>query len=195
MKRITRKTVAFHETGHAVIALATGYPVALVTIKPRGSSAGHISHDYCPNNIGGVYKFDKRERRHVLINSKSFDLDAFGNPVLIRRTAKKNEAAILNAIAGPMAEAELLNGDGTQWRSLASGSGDMRNMRYARRNLARPKSWPKYEQQALTLVRKFWPMIEAVAARLLKDETLSGGDVDSICQRVRRQQLKNEARQ
>jgi hypothetical protein len=193
MKRITRKAVAFHETGHAVIALATGYPVALVTIKPRGRSAGHISHDYCASNIGGVYKFDRRTRRHVLINSKSFDLDAFGNPVRIRRTAKKNEAAILNAIAGPMAEAELLNDDGTQWRSFVS-DGDMRNMRYAQRNLARPKSWPQYEQQALTLVRKFWPMIEAVAARLLKDETLSGGDVDSICQRVRRHQIKNGAR-
>jgi len=44
----------------------------------------------------------------------------------------------------------------------------------------------------LAFVRKYWHLVEAVAAALLKDETISGRDVGDICRRVvRRQHLKS----
>ena len=38
-----RSRTAYHEAGHAVIGLALKLPVAFATIKPRASSAGHVS--------------------------------------------------------------------------------------------------------------------------------------------------------
>jgi hypothetical protein len=38
-----RSKTAYHEAGHAVIGLALKLPVAFATIKPRASSAGHVS--------------------------------------------------------------------------------------------------------------------------------------------------------
>src|SRR5205814_1712979 len=74
------------------------------------------------------------------------------------------------------------------WRPNASGTpGDMGNMRYSRRNLGdKAKSWPEYEREALALVRAQWHMIEAVAAALLKNDLLSGFDLDNILRRTAR---------
>ena len=64
--------------------------------------------------------------------------------------------------------------------------------RYHRRELGgAAKPWEQYAKETAALVDKHWPMIEAVAARLMKVDFLSGGQVDDICRRVvRRQHLK-----
>lgn len=92
-------------------------------------------------------------------------------------------------IAGPMAHTKFLAE--TDWRQHASPS----DMRIARRHRGKlgdaAKSWEQYEKETAALVNKHWPMIEAVAARLMKVDFLSAYDIDSICQRVvRRQHLK-----
>lgn len=188
------KATAYHETGHAVIGLAKQRPVGFATITPKGRAAGYVTGvTDRPNAIGEIYTLDRRTRKYIRIKIDSAHLDPFGNPVRPRvRTAAEHTAEILMSIAGPMAQAELIDRDGTQWRQYAS-SPDMSIARHHRRELGdAAKSWEHYEQETLTLVRKFWPMIEAVAARLLKEKFLSGYDIDNICRRVvRRQHLKS----
>jgi hypothetical protein len=99
------------------------------------------------------------------------------------------------SIAGGMAEAEFLN-DGRTWRELEGTTVDRRLVAFGRRKLGdKARSIEEYEADCEKLIKQHWPMIEAVAARLLKEETLSGNDVYAICWRtarnvVRRQRLK-----
>ena len=67
--------------------------------------------------------------------------------------------------------------------------------RYHRRELGdAAKSWEDYEQDAAALVNKYWTMIEAVAARLIKVSFVGAQDIDAICQRVVRRQLLKSGR-
>jgi hypothetical protein len=52
----------------------------------------------------------------------------------------------------------------------------------------------EYEQETAVLVERHWPMIEAVANALLQKRVLSGYEIDNICQRVRRHELKTDAK-
>lgn len=193
-----RLPVAIHEAGHAVICLAGGQPVALVTIKPRATAEGYMQHvTRGPDRIGQIYSSVNRYR--APLNPGRDNLDAFGNvQPSITITDAEHEARIMCCIAGPMAEAIHKGMDASAWRGHASGT-DMSNARYARRNLDKPKSWDEYERDTKALVEKFWHYIEAVAAALLERETLSGADVDDICQRsaravVKRQHLNQRGR-
>lgn len=188
-----RKETAYHEAGHAVIDLAGQLPVGMATIVPNTWSMGHVVHvAEGGESIGPIYSY-KRGRLKQVTTKKEAELDPFGNPVRKRVwTPAEHAAKIIGSIAGPMAEAEL-RGDYTDWREYASSS-DMRNARYHRGKLGdAAKSWEEYEQEAIRLIRKHWLMIEAVAARLLKVDTLSGHAIQGICRRVvRRQHLKSE---
>ena len=185
-----RSETAYHEAGHAVIALACGDPVGMVTIalkNPHMAGAGH------PTGLGYTYTRDRNGDRQFV----SIDLDAFGNPAHKREWGPKEcRAEILLCMAGAMAEAVYREHADplTAWRKLASPS-DMSGARLGRRKLGETaKSWPEYASECLELVRQYWAMIEAVAKALVQKETLSGYEVDSICQRVvRRQHLKTGA--
>jgi hypothetical protein len=185
------RETAYHEAGHAVIGLAGQLPIGLATIVPKASSLGHVigvAESTAP--VGPVFRRGSRSWKQVNTDEEA-GLDPFGNPVRRRvRTAAEHAAEIVMCIAGPMAQAEM-RGDYTRWRDHASNS-DMEIARRHRRELGNEaKSWEEYEQETLRLVRKYWAMIEAVAAKLLKEETLSGYDIDAICRRVvRRQHLK-----
>ena len=102
-------------------------------------------------------------------------------------------------IAGGMAEAEFLK-DGCTWRKLEGTRSDRRIVALARRKLGdQARSIAEYEAECERLIKQHWPLIEAVAAKLLKEETLSGNDVYDICWRtarnvVRRQHLKASVR-
>src|SRR5262249_22569394 len=119
--------------------------------------------------------------------------DAFGNPVSELNHDWHADAVM--SIAGGMAQAEFLKDDRT-WRELEGTGGDRRAVAFARRKLGdKARSVEEYEAECEKLIKRHWPMIEAVAAKLLKEETLSGNDVYDICWRttrnvVRRQHLK-----
>ena len=174
-----RRCIAYHEAGHAVIGLALKMPIAFVTIKQRAYSGGHVSQAPVHHSIGFVYARGSYSEPIADMCKQ----DAFGNPV-----AERNHdwhADIVMTIAGGMAEAEFVK-DGNPWRELAS-SGDMRCIAFARRNLGdKARSVAEYEAECAKLIKQHWPMIEAVAAKLLDEETLSGADVYSICWRVSR---------
>jgi hypothetical protein len=195
-----RTSTAYHEAGHAVIGLALKLPIAFVTIKPRAYSGGHVSQAPVHHGVGEVYA---RASRSMEMSSyckpiaDMSDQDAFGNKV---ETPDRSEeywhSDIVMSIAGGMAEAEFMK-DGSPWHELGS-AGDKRCIAFARRKLGdKAGSLEEYEAECAKLVKQHWPMIEAVAAKLLKEETLSGNDVYSTCWRasrnvVRRQHLRTK---
>jgi hypothetical protein len=177
-----RRETAYHEAGHAVIGLAGQRPVAFVTIRPRGNIGGYVAEMRGPTEVGYIIKDYK-----VIANLK---VDAFGNPVPERKTSEAEyHADTRMSIGGPMAEAHW-KGDHTQWRQYASPS-DMQNARHSRRQLGdRAKSWDEYAGETYALICNHWDKIEAVAGRLLEDEAISGADVDDLCRRVVRRNLR-----
>ncbi|MGA8699461.1 MAG: hypothetical protein WB689_37670 [Xanthobacteraceae bacterium] len=187
-----RASTAYHEAGHAVIGLALELPIAFVTIKPRAAYRGHVSQTPVHHSVGEVYARGSY-RKPIADASKQ---DAFGNPV--SEHAGDWHADAVMSIAGGMAEAEFLK-DGSTWRELASSS-DKRIIALARRKLGdKAGSIEEYEAECEKLIKQHWPLIEAVAEKLLKEETMSGSDVYGICWRtarnvVRRQHLKSARR-
>jgi hypothetical protein len=187
-----RSGTAYHEAGHAVVGLALKLPMAFVTIKPKNASLGHVSQAPVHHSVGAVYARGSYCIKRIADMSRQ---DAFGNPVSERNDDWHADAVM--SIAGGMAEAEFLK-DGRTWRELWSPS-DKRAVAFARRKLGyMARSVEEYEAECEKLIKQHWPMIEAVAAKLLKEETLSGNDVYDICWRtarnvVRRQHLKKVA--
>jgi hypothetical protein len=181
--------LAHHEAGHAVIGLALKQPVGFATIKAR-NGGGFVSDAPFHRAVGAVYARGSYRRPVADLS----DIDAFGNPV--EQYAGDRHADIITSIAGGMAEAEYLK-DGSTWRKHAS-SGDMQNIGFSFKQLgdaARP--FDEYVAECSALVKQHWSKIEAVAARLLKEDTLSGGDIYAICWRdarnvVRRQHLQRK---
>jgi hypothetical protein len=184
-----RLAVAYHEAGHAVIGLALKMPIAFVTIKPKATYSGFVSQAPVHHSVGEVYARGSYRKPIADISQQ----DAFGNPVSERNDDWHADAVM--SIAGGMAEAEFLK-DGRTWRELEGTTVDRRLVAFRRRKLGdKARSIEEYEADCEKLIKQHWPMIEAVAARLLKEETLSGNDVYAICWRtarnvVRRQRLK-----
>ncbi len=192
-----RVATAYHEAGHAVIGRARRLPIALATINPRGRKAGYVTGiTDRAEPIGEVWRWDA-EAEKIHRTKHAAHLDAYGNAVPPREppTVERCEAEILMCIAGPLADALHTHGDASRWREEASSS-DMANARLWRERLGeKAREWPDYERETAKLVRKFWSMIEAVAKALLKRDFVSGYDIDTICTRVargdvRRQHLK-----
>jgi hypothetical protein len=188
-----RARVAYHEAGHAVVGLALKLPIAFVTIKPKASSLGYVTQAPVHHSVGQVYARGSY-RKPIADASKQ---DAFGNPVS-ERTYDWHADAVMS-IAGGMAECEFLK-DGSVWRDLEGTRTDRRHVASARSKLGdKARSIEEYEAECERLIKQHWPLIEAVAAKLLEKETMSGNDVYGICWRaarnvVRRQHLKTVAR-
>jgi hypothetical protein len=188
-----RTKTAFHEAGHAVIGLAVGFDVGAAIIdkdhrgkvtEPGSGDGGVVASGRYAGSIG----YYMRGRK--VIDS---DLDAFGNKrERPEPTPEEHHGEVIMCIAGGMAEAKLLTR--ADWRSLAS-SGDMNIARRHRKKLGdAAKAWAEYERATAGLVERYWPMIQAVANALLQKRGLSGYDIDNICRRVRRHELKIETK-
>lgn len=87
------------------------------------------------------------------------------------------------SLAGGIAEAILRDEPG-EWKKFSSPT-------YQREELGRSaKSWEIYTDETHALIRKYWAMIEAVAKALKEKGYLHAQQVESICNRLARRQLK-----
>jgi hypothetical protein len=184
-----KEVVAYHEAGHAVIARARQLPISLLTIIGKGRAAGYVGM------VGHGYYLDKRRKRYVRTTNDP-SLDWAGNKVPPRREVSQyeHESEILMSIAGGMAERMHCNRNDLtpwkDWKSAASNS-DIRIARDHRGEIERPETWEHYETLTHEMLLKYWPMVQAVAAALMRRKFLDAREVDSICGRVvRRQHLK-----
>jgi hypothetical protein len=186
-----RKRTAHHEAGHAVIGLAGGLPLAYATTTDN--NGGVVSSGILrAGAVGHLFTSDGG----LITRGKKVSRDAFGNvPKQLVWTDVERHAEVVMCIAGGMAEAKFAGEGCDLWRQRAS-SGDMSIARHHRKELGdKAKSWEQYAEECATLVNKHWPMVEAVAARLMKVDLLDAREIDHICQRVvRRQHLKSKSK-
>lgn len=196
-----RITTSYHEAGHAVIGLQRDLPIGFAVMgAPGDKKAGYVTGISDRLEIGLIHK----RVRHII---KGFEhiraynykpvanlrgIDAFGNKIVKRKVGEaEHHGEVIMCIAGGMAEAIHKGEDPSTWRKFASSS-DMRIAGFHRVALgAKAKSYEAYAAETLILIRKFWSMIEAVAAELEKKNFLSKYDIEVICRRVvTRQHLK-----
>ena len=196
-RREELSSTAYHEAGHAVVSLAKGVPVELATIKPKGQYAGFVSHGRKPRELGLVYSH-RRVRRgrgysyKFTEHARLADVNAFGNPVSPSPTGRDYHAHIVISMAGGMAETEYLK-DGRKWNEPPGTSGDRNHIKDDRRRLGENARKPEeYEAECKALVTKHWPMIEAVANRLLKEETVGGSEILELCERIARNVVRRQ---
>jgi hypothetical protein len=195
--RRERALLAYHEAGHAVVSLAKGIPVEIVTIKGKRAYAGMVRHPHEPRALGGVYSLrlvkHGKGRRYRFDDIADFPgVDAFGNPVQPNPPTRNYHDHIVVSMAGGMAEAKYLK-DGSRWDDREGVSSDVRHIAADRRRLGRDaRSHDEYAAECKALITKHWPMIEAVANRLLKEEIIGGSEVYLICERVARHVVRRQ---
>lgn len=152
---INREAAAYHEAGHALVALVVGVDVRRVTVLAR-----------------------KRRVRGAVIQSLGATYTSFpcGHPELL---AGKKDAVL--KLAGPLAEeryrparpsGELVNVEEDYVLGLAHQAVGPRN--------ACLDWFVKRRDESQKLVIKHWAVIRAVATGLLDQRSLNGSDLKSI---------------
>ena len=121
-------------------------------------------------------------------------MDAFGNPVSPSPTGRDYHAHIVISIAGGMAETEYRKGeDVRKWNELEGTRVDQSHIKDYRRKLGDNARKPEeYEVECKALVTKHWPMIVAVANRLLKEQTVGGSEILELCERIARNVVRRQ---
>ena len=161
-----RRSIAYHEAGHAVVAHRLGVEVEHVTIVPDHTSRGHITHGdlFCTHGRGS-------DRANL-------------------------ERAIAICLAGPLAQAWLLRRyserrcGGRQDYDCASGLA-----RYLAGSAGEREFLRCQERRTHALVEQYWNEIELVARALLERDQLSGAEVKHIIEEPERLKQEDRADQ
>jgi ATP-dependent Zn protease len=158
-----RRSIAYHEAGHAVVAYRLGIEVEHVTIVPDHDSRGHFVHAdlFCAPGCGS-------DRANL-------------------------ERAIKISLAGPLAQARLLRRldrrrGGRQDYDCASGLA-----RYLAGSAGEREFLRYQERRTHALVDHFWNEIELVAQALIERDQLSGAEVKDIIEAPRRLEQEDRA--
>jgi ATP-dependent Zn protease len=151
-----RRHIAYHEAGHAVIALILGYKVGKVTIKPR----------YSQLTLGrteGIQPGEASSNRVVDREATDIKIDLAG--------------PLAEQLINPAPFDELIeNGSGGDWRSArrTARSFGLNTPREAEILIVR------YALESAVLVQQHQEAITRVAAALLEHETLVGDEIKRI---------------
>ena len=231
-----RKRTAYHEAGHAVIAVELGLPVHKATIAPAEQYLGFVQHGLADGQTDYEGASGLAEAVAAVAGSpvveealrhaeQAYDeetvlfyiepvrqaLTAFeavaNSPALYRAVESKltelvYESRVMVAMAGEAAECVLGGRDVPDWTRGARGDregisgalvdlGDRTSVAvYVGGARETPYSSAHYFDylwaRTLMQVRASWPVVEAVAAKLLERETLSGDELEAEIKRVQR---------
>jgi hypothetical protein len=177
---MTKKSLAYHEAGHAVIARVLGTEVHLATIRPDKFSAGHIMHGA---------SWPDREDANGTVAAEDREEEWY------RRMEMAEDRAKL-ALAGPIAEMKYrptLNGEyfadyedllnvatylkiasGFTFEVLVPGKPLQQDNRLA------AALWERLQADTADLVELHWPSIERVAEALLIHEELGQEEIEAL---------------
>jgi hypothetical protein len=170
MNTSRRSDAAYHEAGHAVVALTLGYQVELVTIVPTAGSDGHV-------------RWNNPTRRRSVREALEFGLQ-------VERRRHLVEHEIIVNLAGSLAQRR--HRPHSPWRRDAAGA--KRGQFVAKgsdyQHALELVAWLHEGQQqvintysrylearAEALVNARWENIERLAVALLESETLKGDEV------------------
>jgi hypothetical protein len=180
--RMTKKSLAYHEAGHAVIARVLGIEVHLATIRPDKFYAGHVSHGASwpdREDANGTVAAEDREEEWQ------------------RRMEMAEDRAKL-ALAGPIAEMKYrptLNGEHfadysdlfnvAVYLKIASGFSPISEVLVPGKPLQQTKGeasrlWEQLQADTADLVELHWPSIERVAEALLIHEELGQEEIEAL---------------
>jgi hypothetical protein len=178
---MTKKSLAYHEAGHAVIARVLGIEVHLATIRPDKFSGGHVTH-------GASWP----ERRYETVEDRGEQVEEWH-----RRMETAEDRAKL-ALAGPIAEMKYrptLNGehfadysdlfDVAVYLKIASEFSPISEVLVPGKPLQQTKGeasrlWEQLQADTADLVELHWPSIERVAEALLIHEELGQEQIEAL---------------
>ena len=174
------EAIAHHEAGHAVIARALGRLVALVTIIPSLDTVGSMRSKLpAPDAPPRTVEEGIRETADICMGARAL--------MPVGESRVPAAAFILEGIdrgiellAGPEAQRRL-----TGIFDTVAGRTDIAEARlFAKAIAISPEcarlSFRLFRLEARALVNRYWHAIEAVAARLIERQTLTGDEVNSI---------------
>jgi ATP-dependent Zn protease len=156
-RRQTKKSTAYHEAGHAVIARVLTLPAGRMTIRPNYRER-RLGYSITLDPHACLYEWEKRGKVRAL--------DAVWH------------ARIMSAMAGAETEAELLG------RTSVGDSDDQLKIGLMAKELCHSPPWetlePRLRAMTRILVRRHRARIERLAKALLTKTTLSAKQVDKL---------------
>lgn len=155
-----RRIIAYHEAGHAVMSYAKGIPMDSASILEGGDSLGRVISDREPE-----YWRHKEGAKEVM----------FALIVVNRASVKAAEMG-----TGRPTEPDDPNIDpstpGSDWHETLHYLEEL----CAEDESRRKETWEQAGREAERVLRGNWPAVEAIAERLLEDETLSATELNAI---------------
>jgi ATP-dependent Zn protease len=173
-KRISQLTkTAYHEAGHAVVALRLRQPVKRVSILPDETGLGRVT-------FSGFQKL----------------IEAVNNGDDGPREERRAQRIIMLVFAGHLAT-EKLCGRSMALRQ-AGAHGDYSKayqLAHAFRSFETADDWTtSLSEETRRLLDRYWPAVKALAKALLKRNAITGREAQQICQRSMGAPFRRKAR-
>jgi cell division protease FtsH len=189
-----RKTVAYHESGHAIIALATpgADPVHKVSIIPRGIGALGYTIQRPTEDRFLMVKSELQNRMAVLLGGRAAEELIFGEvstgaqddlakvtDIARSMVVRYGMAEQLGAVSYESAATPLLGPTTETWRPRQYGEATATAIDTQVRALIDAAL-----MRARTVLTQHRSILEEMAQRLLQQETLQAAELDAIKQQI-----------
>jgi cell division protease FtsH len=189
-----RKTVAYHESGHAVVALATpgADPVHKISIIPRGIGALGYTIQRPTEDRFLMVKSELQNRMAILLGGRAAEELVFNEvstgaqddlakatDIARNMVARYGMADQLGAVSYESAATPLLGPAADSWRPRQYGEATATAIDAQVRTLIDTAL-----SSALEVLTRHRSILEETAQKLLQQETLQAAELDAIKQRI-----------